>query len=150
MDVCFHEVVIVHLQKKYTVFRYIIYVGFSELIYLFHITLCSSLLLSHPFCLSWSVKFLKIHWLCVICRVLLINCSIHCSAFIVIFQDEVQLDCFSWRRTRIINFSTNQKGYDTFETTVGKLSVRRIQIFPEYFCLGNILKVILNNFQNNA
>ena len=47
-------------------------------------------------------------------------------------------------------FPTNQKGYDTFETTVGKLSTRRTQIFPDYFCLGMILKVILNNFQNNA
>ena len=56
----------------------------------------------------------------------------------------------SWRRTRIINLPKNQKGYDTFETTVGKLSARRIQIFPDYFCLGIILKVILNNFQNNA
>ena len=34
--------------------------------------------------------------------------------------------------------------------TAGKLSTRRIQIFWVYFCLGNILKVILNNFQNNA
>ena len=50
----------------------------------------------------------------------------------------VQLDCFSWRRTRIINLVSNQKGYDTFKTTVGKLSTRRIQIFPGYFCLGNI------------
>ena len=62
----------------------------------------------------------------------------------------LQLDCFSWRRTRIINLPANQKGYDTFETTVGKLSTRRIQIYPDYFCLGIILKVILNNFQNNA
>ena len=37
----------------------------------------------------------------------------------------------------------NQKGYDTFETTVGKLSARRIQIFRGYFCLGIILEVIL-------
>ena len=62
----------------------------------------------------------------------------------------VQLDCRSSGRTRIINLPTNQKGYDTFETTVGKLSARRIQIYPDYFCLGIILKVILNNFQNNA
>ena len=37
-------------------------------------------------------------------------------------------------RTRIINLPTNQKGYDTFETTVGKLSARKIQIYPDYFC----------------
>ena len=62
----------------------------------------------------------------------------------------VQLDCRSSGRTRIINLPTNQKGYNTFETTVGKLSARRIQFFPVYFCLGILLKVILNNFQNNA
>ena len=62
----------------------------------------------------------------------------------------LQLDCFSWRRTRMINLPMNQNGYDTFETTVGKLSARRIQIYPVHFCLGNCLKVILNNFQNNA
>ena len=62
----------------------------------------------------------------------------------------LQLDCWSATRTRMINLPTNQKGYGTFETTVGKLSERRIQIFPVYFCLGIILKVILNNFQNNV
>ena len=36
------------------------------------------------------------------------------------------------------------------ETTVGKLSARRIQIYFDYFCLGIILKVILNNSKNNA
>ena len=40
--------------------------------------------------------------------------------------------------------------HDTFETTVGKLLERRIQIYPDYFWLGITLKVILNNFQNNA
>ena len=49
-----------------------------------------------------------------------------------------------------INLSANQQGYNTFETTVGKLSARRIQIFPVQFCLGIILKVIQYNFQNNA
>ena len=49
-----------------------------------------------------------------------------------------------------INLPKNQKEYDTLETTVGKLSARRIQICFDYFCLGIILKVILNNFQNNA
>ena len=44
----------------------------------------------------------------------------------------------------------NQKGDDTFKTTVGKLSARRIRIFRVYLCLGIILKVILNKFQNNA
>ena len=38
----------------------------------------------------------------------------------------LQLDCFSCGRTRIINLVSNQKGYETFETTVGKLSARRI------------------------
>ena len=48
------------------------------------------------------------------------------------------------------NLPTNQKRYNTFEITVGKLSARRIQVCPDYFCLGIILKVMLNNFQNNA
>ena len=65
-------------------------------------------------------------------------------------QSEIQLDCQSATRTRKNNLPANRKGYDTFETTVGKLSTRRIQIFRVYFCLGIILKVILNNFQNNA
>ena len=62
----------------------------------------------------------------------------------------IQLDCRSFGRTQIFNLPTSQKGYDTFETTIGKLSARRIQIFWAYFCLGNILKVILNIFRNNA
>ena len=62
----------------------------------------------------------------------------------------LQLDCQSARRTQNINLPENQKNYDNSETTVGKLSMRRIQIYPDYFCLGIILKVILNNFQNNA
>ena len=33
-----------------------------------------------------------------------------------------------------INFLTSQKGYDNSETTVGKLSARRIQIFFDYVC----------------
>ena len=32
-----------------------------------------------------------------------------------------------------INLPTNQKGYDTFETTVGKLSARRIRFFSGPF-----------------
>ena len=32
-----------------------------------------------------------------------------------------------------INLSANQKGYDNSETTVGKLSAKRIQIFQVYF-----------------
>ena len=48
------------------------------------------------------------------------------------------------------NLPTNQKGYDTFETTAGMLSARRIQICFDYFCLGIILEVIQYIFQNNA
>ena len=48
-------------------------------------------------------------------------------------NDMIQLNCRSARRTRIINLPTNQKGCDTFETTVGKLLARRIQIFPVPF-----------------
>ena len=63
---------------------------------------------------------------------------------------DVQLDCRSAKRKWKINLPANQKGYDNSETTVGKLLVRRIQTCPYYFWLDIILKVILNNFQNNA
>ena len=43
-------------------------------------------------------------------------------------EEYVQLDCRSARRTRTFNLPTNQKGYGNFETTVGKLSARRIRI----------------------
>ena len=62
----------------------------------------------------------------------------------------LQLDWTSNTSRQKINLPTNQKGYDKSETTDEKLSARRIQICRVYFCLGIILKVILNNFQNNA
>ena len=62
----------------------------------------------------------------------------------------MQLDCSPSTRARKINSPANRKGYDKSETTVGKFSARKIQILPVQFCLGIILKVILNNFQNNA
>ena len=67
-------------------------------------------------------------------------------------QRRCQLSRLSSLRSRWqkINLPTNQKGYDTFETSVGKLSRRRIQICFDYFCLGIILKVILNHSQNDA
>ena len=57
---------------------------------------------------------------------------------------------YSWigrpiRADKKINMPANQKGYDTFETTVGKLSARRIQICCDYFCLGIILKKEVEN-----
>ena len=45
----------------------------------------------------------------------------------------VQLDCRSARRTQNINLPTNQKSYNNSETTVGKLSARRIQICQVHF-----------------
>ena len=62
----------------------------------------------------------------------------------------VQLDWTSNTSRQKNNFPANQKGYDTFETIVGKVPARRIQIFRVCVYLGIILKVILNNFQNNA
>ena len=62
----------------------------------------------------------------------------------------IQLDWMSNTSRQKINSPANQKGYDTFEATVGKLSARRIRICGDYFCLGIILKVIQYNFQNNA
>ena len=40
----------------------------------------------------------------------------------------LHMDCRSATRTHKINFLANRKGYDTFETTVTKLSARRIYI----------------------
>ena len=80
----------------------------------------------------------------------LIAIALLATTTLVVAALVVQLDYRSCGRTRIINLATNQKGYGTFETTVGKLSARRIRFCPVYFCLGIILKVILNNFQNNA
>ena len=79
------------------------------------------------------------------CKYILNVLLLHCRSW-----DSLQLDCRSATLTRKINLPTNQKGYDTFETTVGKLLARRIQIYPDYVCLDIILNVILNNFQNNA
>ena len=48
-------------------------------------------------------------------------------------QPALQLDCRSTRRTCKINLQTNQEGYDKSETTVGKFSASRIQIYLDYF-----------------
>ena len=45
----------------------------------------------------------------------------------------LQLDCQSATRTGKNNLPANRKGYDTFETSVEKLSVRKIQIYPNIF-----------------
>ena len=62
----------------------------------------------------------------------------------------IQLDCRSVRRTRKINLPMNQKGYDNSETTVGKPSTRRIQIYLVYFCVIHFHLCFLKNFQTNA
>ena len=62
----------------------------------------------------------------------------------------IKLDWTSNSNRQKINLPTNQEGCDKSETMDEKLSARRIQICRIYFCLGIILKVILNNFQNNA
>ena len=55
------------------------------------------------------------------------------ARFVLTASLYVQLDCQSARRTRKIDLPTNQKGYDNSETIVGKLSTRKIQIYP--FCV---------------
>ena len=47
----------------------------------------------------------------------------------------LQLDWTSNKSRQKTNLPTNQKGYDTFETTVEKLLARRSQIYPDYFCV---------------
>ena len=46
----------------------------------------------------------------------------------------LQLDWTSNASRQKINLPMNQKGYDNFETTMRKLSARRIQICFYYFC----------------
>ena len=73
-----------------------------------------------------------------------------CRASSITDTVTLQLDWTSNTSRQKINLPADQKGYDTSETTVGKLSARKIQICFDYFIFGIILKVILNNFQNNA
>ena len=47
----------------------------------------------------------------------------------------LQLGWTSKMSRRKINFQKNQKGYDYSETTIGKLSARKIQIFQVYLCV---------------
>ena len=56
--------------------------------------------------------------------------GIYCLTFSLL-----QLDWTLSRNTRKINSPTNQKGYDNSETTVGKLSARKIQIFQVHYCV---------------
>ena len=49
-------------------------------------------------------------------------------------SSSLQLDLNPSRNTWKINLPTNQKGYDTFETTVGNLSTRSTQICRVYLC----------------
>ena len=46
----------------------------------------------------------------------------------------LQLGCFSSKSTQKINNRTNQKGYGNSETTIGKLLMRKIQIYLVKFC----------------
>ena len=62
----------------------------------------------------------------------------------------LQLDCSSNMNTRKINSRTNQNDYGNFETTVGKLSARRIQISWANFCLVHFDLFFQNNFSNDA
>ena len=66
VNVRLYELIIVHLQQDSAAFRGVI----NDLTHFF-----SSF--RSTFCLSWSITFLNIHWLCVMCSTLLINCLIH-------------------------------------------------------------------------
>ena len=55
--------------------------------------------------------------------------------FATVIPKKIQLDWTPNTSRQKINFLTNQRGYDTFETTVGKLSARKIQICWVYFSL---------------
>ena len=57
----------------------------------------------------------------------------HFNLNLVNHMYRLQLDWTSNTSRQKNILPTNQKGYDTFETTVGKLSARRIQIYVVYF-----------------
>ena len=60
----------------------------------------------------------------------------------------LQLHCRSARRTWKVNLPTNHKGYDNSETTVGKLSAKRIQIFRVQKCCFMFHLLFQKNFAN--
>ena len=62
----------------------------------------------------------------------------------------LQLDWASKIRTQKNNSPTNQMGYDNSETTVGKLSARRIQICVCHFCGIHFWPLFWDNFPNNV
>ena len=74
IDVRRHEFVVVHLEQESTALRDVATsLSFSHFFSLF----CQFFPLSHSFCLSRSVKFLNIHWLCVMWSILLMNWLTH-------------------------------------------------------------------------
>ena len=62
----------------------------------------------------------------------------------------VQLDCTPSTRTRKINPLTNQKCYENFETTIGKLLAKRIQICGDCFCKDRFDLFFQNKFPNHV
>ena len=65
-----------------------------------------------------------------------------CDLFDLV-EFKLQLDRTASARTRKINLSANQKGYDKSETLYEKLSARRIQICGDYFCVIKISPIFI-------
>ena len=94
---------------------------------------------------------------CCLHRLLNVTCGLSVVIDTTLLKDWLNESWFvySWIAGQVyarkkMNLPANQKGYDNSKTTVGKLSARGIRFCPVHFCLGIILKVILNNFQNNT
>ena len=64
-------------------------------------------------------------------------------------RSRLQLDWTASRRTQKVNSPVNQKGYDKSETTIRKLSARKIQICCAYFCVIHCDLFFQNSFPNN-
>ena len=94
----------------------------------------------------WGIRFDIIgessqHLSTIDARQMMYYCFIHytktasnCGKFFNFSLTAPKLDWTSNTSRQKNNLPANQKGYNTFETTVGKLSARRIQICRVYFC----------------
>ena len=63
------------------------------------------------------------------------QCNLKLWVVVTVSRSSLQLDCRSAIRTRKINLPANQKGYNNFETTIGKLLVGIIQNCRAHFSL---------------
>ena len=118
----------------------------SRRAYIYHI-ICNSSMCFGP-------KFVALSWLLLLAYYLRRHCRsspplpppLRVWTHACKWRDPIQLDWTSKTSRRNINLPMNQKGYDTFKITVGKLLARRIQIFLIYSCKSHFDLFFQNNF----